>query len=170
MMEGLSLRRVLTVGMTVAMVIMLRAEMGNASGKMHYVGGSKTSWGPSNVNLTEWSSHETFYVGDWLYFGYDKYQYNVLEVNETSYEKCIDKDFIKNITGGAGRDVFNLTQTKTYYFLSSGGYCFQGLKVAVNVLRPMPPAPAPMSTSTTTTTTTFSSSLLLPLVLLLIVI
>ncbi|BBH05439.1 early nodulin-like protein 20 [Prunus dulcis] len=100
-------------------------------------------------------------------FGYDKYQYNVLEVTETSYEKCIDKDFIKNITGGAGRDVFNLTQTKTYYFLSSGGYCFQGLKVAVNVLRPMPPAPAPMSTSTTTTTT-FSSSLLLPLVLLLI--
>ncbi|KAH0996571.1 hypothetical protein GBA52_020435 [Prunus armeniaca] len=65
-MEVLSLRRVLTVGMTVAMVIMLRAEMGNASGKMHYVGGSKTSWGPSNVNLTEWSCHETFYVGDWL--------------------------------------------------------------------------------------------------------
>ncbi|XP_007206471.2 lamin-like protein [Prunus persica] len=153
--------------MTVAMVITLRAEMGNASGKMHSVGGSKTSWGPSNVNLTEWSSHETFYVGDWLYFGYDKYQYNVLEVNKTSYEKCIDKDFIKNITGGAGRDVFNLTQTKTYYFLSSGGYCFQGLKVAVNVLRPLPPAPAPTSTSTTTT---FSSSLLLLLLLLFIII
>ncbi|XP_021830771.1 lamin-like protein isoform X2 [Prunus avium] len=122
------------------MVIMLRAEMGNASEKMHYVGGSKTSWGPSNVNLTEWSSHETFYVGDWL---------------------C-----------GAGRDVFNLTQTKTYYFLSGGGYCFQGLKVAVNVLRPMPPAPAPTSTSSssTSTTATFSSSLLLLLLLLLIVI
>lgn len=107
-----------------------------------------------------------------LDFGYDKYQYNVLEVNETSYEKCIDKDFIKNITGGAGRDVFNLTQTKTYYFLSGGGYCFQGLKVAVNVLRPMPPAPAPTSTSSssTSTTATFSSSLLLLLLLLLIVI
>ncbi|KAH0996570.1 hypothetical protein GBA52_020434 [Prunus armeniaca] len=106
-------------------------------------------------------------TGTIKYFGYDKYQYNVLEVNNTSYEKCIDKDFIKNITGGAGRDVFNLTQTKTYYFLSSGGYCFQGLKVAVNVLRPMPPAPAPTSTSTTST---FSSSLLLLMLLLLIII
>ncbi|GLT68174.1 hypothetical protein SLA2020_404300 [Shorea laevis] len=64
---------------------------------LHRVGGGRYTWAP-NINFTEWSSHEQFYVGDWLYFGFDKSLYNVLEVNETSYENCIDKNFIKNIT------------------------------------------------------------------------
>jgi hypothetical protein len=55
-----------------------------------------------------------------------------LEVNKTSYENCIDKDFIKNITQG-GRDVFNLTNAKPYYFLSGRGHCSKGMKVAVYV-------------------------------------
>ncbi|GAU21622.1 hypothetical protein TSUD_251040 [Trifolium subterraneum] len=79
------------------------------------------------------------------YFGYekDKLYFNVLEVNKTSYENCIDAGFIKNITGGAGRDVFQLTKKKTYYFLSGGGYCWQGLKVAIDVNDYVAPAPAP---------------------------
>ena len=55
-----------------------------------------------------------------------------MEVNKTSYENCIDKNFIKNITQG-GRDVFNLTNAKPYYFLSGRGHCSKGMKVAVDV-------------------------------------
>ncbi|KAF4354279.1 hypothetical protein F8388_021756 [Cannabis sativa] len=44
----------------------------------------------------------------------------------------------KNITKG-GRDVFQLTEPKTYYFLSGGGYCFGGMKVAIDVVHSGPP-------------------------------
>jgi hypothetical protein len=75
-------------------------------------------------------------------FGYDRRYFSVLEVNKTSYENCIDSGFIKNITGGAGRDVFQLTEEKTYYFINAGGYCWQGMKVAIDV-NDYAPAPAP---------------------------
>jgi hypothetical protein len=59
-------------------------------------------------------------------------------VNKTSYENCIDKNFIENITRG-GRDVFNLTLAKPYYFLSGKGDFFKGMKVAVHVRDNAPP-------------------------------
>ncbi|MED6155322.1 hypothetical protein PIB30_004341 [Stylosanthes scabra] len=127
------------------MLIMISMMMVNmARSEMHLVGGNKFSWAP-NVNLTQWSMHEHFHVHDWLYFGYDRHMYNVLEVNKTSYENCIDKDFVKNITKGGGRDVFELNEVKTYYFLSSGGFCWNGLKVAINVEDFAAPAPSPVS-------------------------
>ena len=76
-------------------------------------------------------------------FGYDKHYFNVLEVNKTGYENCIDTRFIKNITRGGGRDVFQLTEDKTYYFISGGGFCWQGLKVAIDVTEHVAPAPEP---------------------------
>lgn len=79
-----------------------------------------------------------------LDFGYDKHMYNVLEVNKTSYENCMDRDFIKNITKGGGRDVFQLKEVKTYYFLSGGGYCWHGMKVAINV-EYVAPVPSPVA-------------------------
>ncbi|XP_024978327.1 lamin-like protein [Cynara cardunculus var. scolymus] len=109
----------------------------------HTVGGSRELWKP-NFNYTDWSLQETFYTGDWLYFRYDKHMFNVLEVNETSYNNCNDQGFIFNITRGAGRDVFELTEPKRYYFLSSGGYCYNGMKLAVNVVDFLPaPQPSP---------------------------
>ena len=66
-------------------------------------------------------------------FGYDRNEYNVLEVNKTGYENCVDTGFVQNISRGAGRDVFHLTEFKTYYFLSGGGYCWHGMKVAISV-------------------------------------
>ncbi|KAF5766063.1 putative Phytocyanin domain, cupredoxin [Helianthus annuus] len=108
----------------------------------HLVGGNDR-WKP-NVNYTDWSLQQVFYVGDWLYFVYDRNLFNVLEVNETSYGNCSDQGFIFNITRGAGRDVFELTQPKQYYFLSSGGYCYNGMKVSVNVVEFVPaPVPSP---------------------------
>lgn len=66
----------------------------------------------------------------------------MLEVNNTSYEQCRDEGFMKNITKG-GKDVFNLTEAKTYYFLSGGGYCYQGMKLSVDVVDYSRLAPAP---------------------------
>lgn len=103
-----------------------------------------------------------------LDFGYEKHRFNVLEVNETNYENCIDTGFIKNITGGAGRDVFILTQAKTYYFLSSGGYCFGGLKVSVNVLQQLPPIPPPTSPSSGASSSASPTSVVLLLLVSLI--
>ncbi|KAJ6964019.1 hypothetical protein NC652_002333 [Populus alba x Populus x berolinensis] len=129
-----SLRKMLVVLMT--MVVTVR--MVNAS--LVYVGGGKETWRP-NVNFSEWSARQNIHAGDWLYFGFDKKLYNVLEVNKTGYEGCHDVGFIKNITRG-GRDVFQVNEAKTYYFINGGGSCFGGLKVAINVENPQP-APSP---------------------------
>ncbi|XP_010258420.1 PREDICTED: lamin-like protein [Nelumbo nucifera] len=153
------------------MILLMIVCIGRVSGKMLRVGGSSQGWNP-DVNYTEWASKQYFYVGLWLYFGYDRYYYNVLEVNETSYETCNDRDPITNVTRGAGRDVFNLTEAKTYYFLSSGGYCWHGMKLAVPVHQfPLPPpvaAPSP-SSSTKSSSTSSSPSIILPAALVLAV-
>lgn len=73
-------------------------------------------------------------------FNFDKRYYNVLEVNKTSYENCNDQGFIKNITRG-GRDVYQLTEARPYYFLSGGGYCWHGMKLYLIVHDGLPPAP-----------------------------
>ncbi|XP_028780549.1 basic blue protein-like [Neltuma alba] len=104
---------------------------------------------PMLHKLYEWSAHEQFFLGDWLLFNFDKRYFNVLEVNETSYENCRDEGFVKNLTRG-GRDVVQLTEARTHYYLSSGGYCFQGMKVAVTVQhghREAAPAPSPSHSS-----------------------
>ncbi|KAJ0832756.1 putative Phytocyanin domain-containing protein [Helianthus annuus] len=60
------------------------------------------------------------------------------------YGNCSDQGFIFNITRGAGREIFELTQPKRYYFLSSGGYYYNGMKVSVNVVEFVPPTqPSP---------------------------
>jgi len=82
---------------------------------------------------------QVFGYGD----GYQKYLYHVLEVNKTSYENCIDTEIIKNISRGGRQDVFQLTEDKIYYFISGGGGCWSGLKVAIDVNEYVAPAPEP---------------------------
>lgn len=78
-------------------------------------------------------------------FGFDRNIYNVLEVNKTNYENCIDTDFITNITRG-GRDVFQLVEARPYYFICGRDFCYQGMKIAINVDEPtttLPPIALP---------------------------
>ncbi|KAJ8749853.1 hypothetical protein K2173_013768 [Erythroxylum novogranatense] len=121
------------------MTIMAVGECRNVS--LHYVGGGKTTWAPG-IDFAKWSSNETFYAGDWLYFGFDKHKYTVFSVNETSYDKCEWKGFIKNVTRG-GRDVFQLVDPITYYFIDGSGYCEKGMKVATTAINSPDSAPAP---------------------------
>lgn len=73
---------------------------------------------------------------------FNKNLFDVLEVNETNYEKCNSENFIANITKG-GRDVYQLTEAKPYYFICSKGYCYGGMKLKLDVLEPPAAAPTP---------------------------
>ncbi|KAM7280316.1 hypothetical protein ACFE04_007450 [Oxalis oulophora] len=123
---------------------------------LHRVGDMQ-GW-TQNVNYTEWSSRQHIPVGDWIIFNFDKHIYTVFEVNKTSYETCNEQGFIKNITRG-GRDVFQLTEEKAYYFISGGGYCWNGMKLALNVYA-LPPtaAPAPPPTKTKSDSSSIKSN------------
>ncbi|KAJ4866653.1 early nodulin-like protein 16 [Raphanus sativus] len=106
--------------------------------------GDNKFWNP-NVNYTVWAQDKHFYLDDWLYFVYERKQYNVIEVNETNYISCNSNNPIANWTHGAGRDVVHLNVTRHYYLISGdGGGCYGGMKLAVLVEKPPPsPAPAP---------------------------
>ncbi|CAI0386903.1 unnamed protein product [Linum tenue] len=130
-----------------AVVVILIIMAGSGESSVLEKVGSRKGWIP-NFNYTQWSSTQHhLYVGDWLLFVFDKRYYNVLEVNKTSYDGCEEKGFARNITKG-GRDVVELTEARPYYFISGGGYCWGGMKVAVNVeARPVSLAPAPAPSS-----------------------
>ncbi|CAH8358975.1 unnamed protein product [Eruca vesicaria subsp. sativa] len=126
-------RRNTWVLLTYVTVLMIEVES-----SLHRVGGGKYNWNP-DVNFSDWANNQRFYAGDWLFFGFDRTRHNILQVNKSSYEQCIDDDFIFNVTRG-GRDVFQLVQPKPYYFICGRGYCVKGMKLAVNVLPQLPPS------------------------------
>ncbi|KAI3500714.1 hypothetical protein L1887_36539 [Cichorium endivia] len=108
------------------------------SAKRFIVGGSM-GW-TSNVNYTLWAGNQTFYLGDWLFFVYDRNQNDILEVNKTNYETCNAEHPVHNYTTGAGRDVVELNVTHDRYFISSKGSCYGGMKLHVH-LTALPPPP-----------------------------
>ncbi|XP_010510824.1 PREDICTED: lamin-like protein [Camelina sativa] len=127
----------------VTVVILIIVEVESS---LHRVGGGRYSWN-SDVNYSDWANHQRFYSGDWLYFGFNRTRHSILQVNKSSYDQCVDTDFIFNITRG-GRDVFQLLEPKPYYFICGRGYCLKGMKLAINVL----PQPPPSATLTRTST------------------
>ncbi|KAJ8451881.1 hypothetical protein Cgig2_007364 [Carnegiea gigantea] len=144
----------LPVMLLVAILAMLVVVGEGRTPVLHRVGGNKNAWKP-NVNFLDWASHECFYVGDWLYFGFDKRKLSVLEVNKTGYKNCRETNLITNITRG-GRDVFNLTVARAYYFISGRGYCFRGVKLAITVYdapsdHSKIPTPSPINSHAATT-------------------
>ena len=52
-------------GILSIIVIVTMMSVKIAEAEIHYVGGGKYNWAP-NVNLSDWSTHEHFYVDDWL--------------------------------------------------------------------------------------------------------
>ncbi|KAG7637598.1 putative Phytocyanin domain, cupredoxin [Arabidopsis thaliana] len=128
---------------TVMILIVVEVES-----SLHRVGGGRYTWN-SDVNFSDWANNQRFYSGDWLYFGFNRTRHNILQVNKSSYEQCVDNDYIFNITRG-GRDVFQLLEPKPYYFICGRGYCLKGMKLAITVL-PQPPPSAPTNFTSTTT-------------------
>ncbi|KAF5791992.1 putative Phytocyanin domain, cupredoxin [Helianthus annuus] len=121
-----------------ATLVMMLPEV---SAKRFIVGGNM-GW-TSDVNYTLWAEYQTFYLGNWLFFVYDRNQDDVIEVNKTNYETCNAKHPVHNYTTGSGRDVVTLNVTHDRYFISSKRSCHGGMRLQVH-LTPIPqPAPLP---------------------------
>lgn len=133
----------------------------DVSSVRYMVGGGK-AWSP-NVNYTEWAQGKHFYNGDWLFFVYDRNQQSVLEVNQTNYDNCNSNDFLHNYTTGAGRDVVPLNETRPYYFICGNGFCYGGMKLAINVENP-PPPPSASPAKSNSPTNTFRGQIIIPAV------
>lgn len=88
---------------------------------------------------------------------------NVLEVNQTDYESCNSDHFLHNFTTGAGRDVVPLNVTRKYYFISGNGFCFSGMKLAINVENPPPPpSSSPQKAGSNSLLSTVRGQILVP--------
>ncbi|CAI9283041.1 unnamed protein product [Lactuca saligna] len=130
------------------------------SAKRFIVGGNM-GW-TSNVNYTLWAGNQTFYLGDWLYFVYDRNQNDILEVNKTNYETCNAEHPVHNYTTGAGRDVVALNVTHDRYFMSSKGSCYGGMKLHVHLTALPPPPRAAAAKSDSSRFTALRSQLVIP--------
>ncbi|CAA7038636.1 unnamed protein product [Microthlaspi erraticum] len=141
--------RIALMAAAVVLAFLTVAPVMEVAAKKWTVGDNKF-WNP-NVNYTIWAQDKHFYLDDWLYFVYERNQYNVIEVNETNYVSCNAENPIANWSRGAGRDLVHLNVTKRYYLISgSGGGCFGGMKLSVLVEKaPLAPAEAPANNSAT---------------------
>ncbi|ESW23271.1 hypothetical protein PHAVU_004G032800 [Phaseolus vulgaris] len=144
MMEDMMKKRVFSPPIVLLLLAFSLLLMLPEASATKFTVGDNRFWNP-NINYTEWAKGKHFYLGDWLYFVYDRNQANVLEVNKTEYETCNSDHPLQNWTRGAGRDVVPLNVTKTYYIISGKGFCFSGMKVAVHVEKlPPPPKASPV--------------------------
>jgi hypothetical protein len=75
-------------------------------------------------------------------FYYTSGQADVVEVNESGYNRCDATNAIYNYSKGRSF-AFELNQTKTYYFICSFGYCPGGMKLAIKSQKLPPPSPPP---------------------------
>ncbi|KAA8547948.1 hypothetical protein F0562_004377 [Nyssa sinensis] len=125
-----------------------------------FIVGANMGW-TTNVNYTVWAQDKHFYLGDWLFFVYDRNQMNVLEVNKTNYDNCNSDHPLHNWTTGAGRDVVPLNVTRHYYFISGKGFCYGGMKVAVLVENP-PPPPVAAPVKSGSSRSTFRGKIVIP--------
>lgn len=77
-------------------------------------------------------------------FYYTAGQADVVQVDETGYNKCDATNAIYNYSKGRSY-AFQLNETKTYYFICSYGYCFGGMRLAIKTEKLPPPSPPPSS-------------------------
>ncbi|KAJ4975013.1 hypothetical protein NE237_008187 [Protea cynaroides] len=138
--RGIASAKVVVMITMVSLLVMI-----SGVSSVRYIVGKDLGWS-TNVNYTVWAQNKHFYVGDWLFFVYDRHTTSVLEVNQTAYDKCIDTNPIHNWTTGHGRDVAPLNESRQYYFISGNGFCFSGLKLSVFVANlPPPPTESPLN-------------------------
>ncbi|KAI3880365.1 hypothetical protein MKW92_038678 [Papaver armeniacum] len=89
------------------------------------------------VIYSGWALNKMNYT-DWANWGYDEPRinrqlYSVFEVNKTDYESCSTDHPLYNISKEGGRDVYQVNHSRPYYFISGGGFCWQGMKLTVVV-------------------------------------
>ncbi|KAJ8536168.1 hypothetical protein K7X08_034569 [Anisodus acutangulus] len=124
------------MALSVLFFLLLAAVATTVNATDHIVGANK-GWNPG-INYTLWANNQTFYVGDYISFRYQKSQYNVFLVNQTGYDNCTIDDAFGNWI--SGKDFIMLNKTQRYYFICGTGGCMNGMKVSV-VVHPLPSPP-----------------------------
>ncbi|CAN8268480.1 unnamed protein product [Cochlearia groenlandica] len=107
------------------------------SGKLYKVGDSR-GWSVYNsFYYNKWSEKREFYMGDTLFFQYNKALHDVEEItNEDEFKSCQPNSTIAVYK--TGHDLVKLTKPGVHYFVSmKTGLCIAGTKVRVTVL-PLP--------------------------------
>ncbi|XP_059643920.1 early nodulin-like protein 19 [Cornus florida] len=118
-------------------LVLLVAAVSTVCATDHIVGANR-GWNPG-INYTLWANNHTFYVGDLISFRYQKFQYNVFEVNQTGYDNCTIEGAVGNWS--SGKDFILLDKAQRYYFICGTGGCYSGMKVSV-LVHPLPPPPS----------------------------
>ncbi|XP_068334998.1 early nodulin-like protein 16 [Pyrus communis] len=118
----------------VLLCLVVVMELPEASATRYTVGGNM-GW-TSNVNYTLWAQDNSDPLNFCFFcqfFVYERNQKDVLEVNQTNYVRAMLKIPFHNWSTGAGRDLVPLNEPRHYYFISSNGFCYGGMKIAVEV-------------------------------------
>ncbi|CAN8269772.1 unnamed protein product [Cochlearia groenlandica] len=147
-----------------AATVVLLSFLSTTTAKKWTVGDNKF-WNP-NINYSIWAQDKHFYLDDWLYFVYERNQYNVIQVNETNYINCNAENPIANWSRGSGRDLVHLNVTRPFFLISgNGGGCYGGMKLSVFVEKPpLPPALSPVENiATRRATSGFSFQFVVPI-------
>ncbi|KAG8366932.1 hypothetical protein BUALT_Bualt16G0019400 [Buddleja alternifolia] len=130
-MQGL--RRNIGFPVVAVVLLMFTAVMLPEVAATRYIVGGNKGW-TTNVNYSIWARSKHFYKGDWLFFVSTNWKRtDVFEVRKKDYDKCNSNHPIHKLSKGYGRDVVPLNVTKTYYFISGRGFCYGGMKVAIQV-------------------------------------
>lgn len=86
-------------------------------------------------------------------FYYQPKTADIVLVDEDSYDKCDASTPISNYSKGRNY-AFELNHTGRYYFICSYGYCYQGMKLSINV----EPLSSPSSASSSKKSSASSSA------------
>ncbi|KAH9327753.1 hypothetical protein KI387_007931 [Taxus chinensis] len=141
----------LRVSLALGLVMVSALTMINpVSSTDHIVGGNR-GWNPG-INYTDWVNNQTFVLGDWISFRYQKDQHSVLQVNQSGYDNCTTDNPIANWS--SGKDFMELNESKRYYYIDGKGSCYTGMKVTVRVNKT---APAPQHSAANTSSNDKSS-------------
>lgn len=90
-------------------------------------------------------------------FYYQPKTADIVLVDEDSYDKCDASTPISNYSKGRNY-AFELNHTGRYYFICSYGYCYQGMKLSINVEPLSSPSSASSSSSSSKKSSASSSA------------
>ncbi|KAK6137746.1 hypothetical protein DH2020_028498 [Rehmannia glutinosa] len=113
--------------------LILLLELSSGSyGLQHIVGDSIWSIPPTNDFYTNWSSSNSFHIGDTLYFDFDSGLYDVIQVSRGEFDSCTGNQAFKAFMDGPA--IFALSRKGVFYFICNvSNYCDLGQKVSVIV-------------------------------------
>ncbi|KAH7513185.1 hypothetical protein FEM48_Zijuj12G0169600 [Ziziphus jujuba var. spinosa] len=107
---------------------------------IEYVVGDASGW-TIEYDYHAWAENKVFLVGDKLVFRYAPLDHNVLKVNSTAFERCIEPP--NNEKFSTGNDEIALgSPGNKWYICGVSGHCAAGQKLAITVQDKNPPTPS----------------------------